>query len=278
MQSKKYKFFDTVIEIITPEEIENIEPYCGFLSDEDPDFIVVFEYVDCLPEFVGEISSNDEIAFSVDGEKSICWYGMPETDEYYACRIFDGENRRVQLLEKFRGKLWDGILFNLLGFEELIAKKNGVVLHASMVLKNGKTILFTAPCGTGKSTQADLWEKYADAEIINGDKTLISLKDDVIYAGGLPFAGSSKICKNISAPLMAVVCLGWAKENLIRKLSEREAFVSLLQGNYRSGLTKESSQKTIDVIEKLCSTIPVYKLDCLPDKTAVECLEKELKI
>ncbi len=77
---------------------------------------------------------------------------------------------------------------------------------------------------------------------------------------------------------MAVVYLGQAKENTIRKLSEREAFVSLLQGNYRSGLTKDSAQKTIDVIEKVCNTIPVYKLDCLPDKTAVECLERELKI
>ena len=278
MESKKYKFFDTVIEIVTPEKVEDIEPYCSFLSDGTPDFTVVFEYVEKLPEFVGEISSNDDIAFSVDGEKSICWYSMPDTDEYYACRIFDGDNLRVQLLQKFRGKLWNGILFNLLGYEELVARKNGVVLHASMILKNGKTILFTAPCGTGKSTQADLWEKYADAQIINGDKALISLKDDVAFAGGLPFAGSSKICKNISAPLMAVVYLGQAKENTIRKLSVREAFVCLLQGNYRSGLTKYSSQKTIDVIEKICNTIPVYRLDCLPDKTAVECLERELKI
>ena len=278
MESKKYRFFDTVIEIITPEKVEDIEPYCNFLSDGTPDFTVVFEYVEKLPEFVGEISSGYDIAFAVDGSKSICWYGMPETDEYYACRIFDGDNLRVQLLQKFRGKLWNGILFNLLGYEELIARKNGVILHASMILKNGNTILFTAPCGTGKSTQADLWEKYTDAQIINGDKALVSLKNDVIFAGGLPFAGSSKICKNISAPLMAVVCLGQAKENKIRKLSEREAFVSLLQGNYRSGLTKDSAQKTIDVIEKVCNTIPVYRLDCLPDKTAVECLERELKI
>ena len=61
-------------------------------------------------------------------------------------------------------------------------------------------------------------------------------------------------------------------------MNEREAFVALLQGNYRSGITNMSSQKTIDVLEKLCSTIPVYKLDCLPDETAVECLKRELEI
>ena len=147
-----------------------------------------------------------------------------------------------------------------------------------MVLKNGKMVLFTAPCGTGKSTQADLWEKYADAEIVNGDKALVSLRDETVFAGGLPFSGSSNICKDISAPLAAIVYLGQAKENLIRKMSVREAFVALMQGNYRSGITKDSVQKTIDVLEKICSIIPVYKFDCLPDKTAVECLEKELGI
>lgn len=31
-------------------------------------------------------------------------------------------------------------------------------LHASVIRVNGHGILFSAPSGTGKSTQADLWE------------------------------------------------------------------------------------------------------------------------
>lgn len=278
MQSKKYKFFDTVIQVLTPEVIVDKPPFVNFLCDEEPDCTVTFEYVAQLPEVVSNVTTDSEISFYTDGDKSMCWYRNHGMDGCFAFRIFDGENCRVQVLEKYRGKLWDGSLFNILGFEEIVAKNNGVVLHASAVLKNGKMILFTAPCGTGKSTQADLWEKYADAEIVNGDKALVSLKDEMIFAGGLPFSGSSDICKNISAPLAAVVCLGQAKENIIRKMSASEAFVALLQGNYRSGITKSSSQKTIDVLEKICGTVPMYRLDCLPDKTAVECLEKELGI
>ena len=276
MQSKKYKFFNTVVQVLTPEEIIDIEPYINFLSDEEPDCTVTFEYVVQLPELAENITTDSEISFATFGDKSMCWYRNHGKEGYFACRIFDGEKYCVQVLDEYRGKLWNGSIFNLLGFEEIIAKHNGVVLHASAVLKNEKMILFTAPCGTGKSTQANLWEKYADAEIVNGDKALISLKDGTIFAGGLPFSGSSNICKNISAPLAAVVCLGQAKENLIRKISAREALVALLQGNYRSGITNESSHRTIDILEKLCSTVPVYRLDCLPDKTAVECLEKEL--
>ena len=278
MQSKKYKFFDTVIQIFTPEEIADIEPYVNFLSEEDPDYTVTFEYVAQLPDLSENVTTDSEISFVTDADKSMCWYRNHGKEGYFACRISDGENYRVQVLDEFRGKLWSGVIFNTLGFEEIIAKKNGVVLHASAVLKNGKIILFTAPCGTGKSTQADLWEKYADAEIINGDKALVSVKKDEVFASGLPFSGSSDICKNISAPLAAVVCLGQAKENAIRKISEREAFVALMQGNYRSGITKEATQKTIDVLEKICKEIPVYRLDCLPDRTSVECLGKELGI
>lgn len=278
MQSKKYKFGNSVIEILPPEEIADVEPYSCFLCDDKPDFTVKYEYVERLPEITEGAVTDKEISFVTDGNKSICWYERNSKDGCYACRIFDGENYKVQLLERYRGRLWDGAIFNVLGFEELVAKCNSAVLHASVVLKSGKMILFTAPCGTGKSTQADLWEKYADAEIVNGDKALVSLRNGTIFVDGLPFSGSSKICKNISAPLAAVVCLGQAKENLIRKMSAREAFVALIQGNYRSGITNESAKKTIDVLEKICSTISVYKLDCLPDKTAVECLEKELGI
>ncbi len=278
MQSKKYKFFDTVIQILTPDEIADTEPFVNFLSEEEPDCTVTFEYVTELPDLPENVTTDNEISFVTENNKSTCWYRNHGKEGYYACRIFDGEKHLVQVLDEYRGKLWNGIIFNLLGFEEIIAKYNGVVLHASAILKNGKMILFTAPCGTGKSTQADLWKEYADALIVNGDKALVSLKDDVIFAGGLPFSGSSDICENISAPLWAVVCLGQAKENKIIKMNSREAFVALLQGNYRSGITNASSQRTMDVLEKLCSTVTVYRFDCLPDKTAVECLKKELGI
>lgn len=278
MQSKKYKFFDTVIQVLTPEEIADTEPFVNFLTEEEPDCTVTFEYVTELPDLVENVTTDNEISFTTEDNKSMCWYKNHGKEGYYACRIFDGKKHFVQVLDEYRGKLWNGIIFNLLGFEEIIAKHNGVVLHASAILKNEKMILFTAPCGTGKSTQAELWRKYANAEIVNGDKALISLKNDMIFAGGLPFSGSSDICKNISAPLAAVVCLGQSKENKITKMNAREAIVALLQGNYRSGITNVSSQKTIDVLEKLCSTVSVYKFDCLPDRTAVKCLKKELKI
>ncbi len=276
MQSKRYKFFDTVIEITSPDNMEDIEPYTLFITDEEPQYTVTFEYVNVLPKITENASVGDELAFAEENGQSFCWYKSFGNDSCFAYRTSCGKSSCVKVVEDFKGKLWNGVLFNLMGFEEIMANENSVVLHGSMVKKDNKMIIFTAPCGTGKSTQASLWEQFADAEIVNGDKCLVKNKNGKIMAGGLVFSGSSTICKNLSAPLLAVVSLGQAKENRIRKLSKSEAFITLMQGNYRSGMSEKASKKSTDVLEQICSTVPMYKLDCLPEKSAVECLVKEL--
>ena len=276
MYSKKYKFLNTVIEIVTPEQILDENPFSQFLCEDEPHYTVIFEYGEQLPPVHKKAIADNEIAFFTEGEKSFCWYKKHGKDGYFAYRVSDGYTQKVIVLEEYRGKLWNGILFNLMGFEEIIAMSQAVVLHASMIEINGEIVLFTAPCGTGKSTQASLWEKFGGACIVNGDKALVKCENGNIIAGGLPFSGSSNICKNISAPLKAVISLGQACENIIRKMSEGEAFVALLQGNYRSAMNENASKMVTDTIEKICRNIPVYKFDCLPDESAVERLAKEL--
>lgn len=278
MFSKKYKFLGRVIEVITPEEIIDTKPYADFLCEEEPHCTVTFEYADAFPEIPENAVTDSEITFIAQDNKSFCWYRNHGKEGYFAYRTGDGKAQRVLISDEYSGKLWNGTLFNIMGFEEIMAEGNSAVLHASMIKVQDKIILFTAPCGTGKSTQANLWEKYAGAVIVNGDKALVKSENGSITAGGLAFSGSSDICKNISAPLCAVVYLSQAKENKIRKMSKSEAFISLMQGNYHSAMGDWASQKVTDVIESICENVPVYKLECLPDKSAVECLKRELSL
>ncbi len=278
MQSKKYKFFDVVIEVCTPENIELAEPYTLFLTDDEPKYTATFEYVNELPPISENASVGNEIACTEEDGISFCWYKSHGSDKYFAYRTTLDNIINVKVVDDFKGKLWNGVVFNLLGFEEIMANENAVVLHGSMVKKDGKMIIFTAPCGTGKSTQANLWEQYAGAEIVNGDKCLVKNENGTIVAGGLVFSGSSTICKNLSAPLLTIVSLGQAKENKLRKLSKGEAFITLMQGNYRSALSEKASNKSTDVLEQICHNVTMYKYDCLPDRSAVECLEKELEL
>ncbi len=278
MQSNKYKFFDTVIEVVTPDEIQVTEPYKSFLCEGTPNHIVTFEYTAQLPIVSEKATVGNDVAFLNEEGKCACWYKSHGSDKYFACRISENNTSCVKVADEFKGKLWNGVIFNLIGFEEIMAQNNCAVLHGSMIIKNGKMVIFTAPCGIGKSTQAALWEKYAGAEIVNGDKCLVKCENENIMAGGLVFSGSSAICKNLSAPLAAVVSLGQGKENILRKMTKGESFITLLQGNYRSAMSDNALKKVTDALEQICNEVPIYRFICLPDKSAVECLEKELKL
>ena len=96
-----------------------------------------------------------------------------------------------------------------------------LVLHSSSILVNGKVILFAAPSGTGKSTQAALWEKYRCAEVLNGDKNCVSFDENsgTAIAHGLPFCGTSGGLPTIfPVRSSAIVLLKQAPENKIRRL------------------------------------------------------------
>ena len=75
--------------------------------------------------------------------------------------------------------------------EQLLLEHRAFQLHASVIDWQGQGILFSAPSGTGKSTQADLWQTHAGATILNGDRAVIRWLDSQYRVYGSPYAGSS---------------------------------------------------------------------------------------
>lgn len=277
MYSKYYKFFDTVIRVIIPECVADAEPYSQFLCDECiADFTVEYSFADSLPEIPADAVCGKDVTVFTKDNSYFFWYKNHGTEGFYACRIFTGDSRKVILLSEYRNKLWNRVVFDLMGFEEIASVSRKAVIHASFIIKNGYAVIFTAPSGVGKSTQAALWEEYSDAEIVNGDKVLVFVSNGVAYACGLPFSGSSGICKNKTAPLRAIVCLSQAKENKLNRLSVTDATVSVLRGCYLPAENAEISENVIDTVGEICGLIPAYKLECLPYESAVRILENEL--
>lgn len=168
-------------------------------------------------------------------------------------------------------------MWSSLSLAQLLLTQNAFFIHASFISAGGKAILFSAPCGTGKSTQAALWEKHRNAEIINGDKAGI-LVENGVYACGLPFCGTSGICHNRSLPLSAIVILGQAPENKIRRLNGAEAITQLMDNIYLDFISPGEMQRCVNLLIELLGEVPVYRLDCTPDERAVEKLADELKM
>lgn len=220
------------------------------------------------------------------------WHGL----EYYdrcegALRIFhcEGANTNAfavtQLLEQGRIEIcvlpeylsyFTGTsgIFNRIGMETLLLQHKGLLLHASLIKYEGKAIAFSGPSGVGKSTQADIWKEYFFAEIINGDRAVLRKTSDGWYAYGSPYAGTSGIYKNDSAPLQGIVLLEQAKENSLRRLTAGEAFRQLYSQLSIHQWEKEFVAEATDLLLQLVENTPVYLLRCRPEKAAAELVKK----
>ena len=187
--------------------------------------------------------------------------------------------RTISMLWKpeFADRLSAWQILDALDLFHLLMEDGALVLHGSYIVHAGEGIVFSAPSGTGKSTQAALWEQFRGAEVINGDRCLLRMgPDGRVWAHGICYSGTSRICKNRSAPLKALVLLGQATENHIRVPRGLESFRFLLaQCAYRTWNPREVRIIT-EILSRILSAAPVFRLDCRPDESAVETLETML--
>ena len=184
---------------------------------------------------------------------------------------------------KFRG---DGVLDEdnewielfLAGFYSFAALHGTMLIHASAVKYQDKAVLFTAPSGTGKTTQAELWKKYVGAEILNGDRVFIrsSGEDEKLYAWGSPWAGSSPYIVNGCAELAAIVVLRQAKVNRIRMMEIPEAMPELSDNSFLPMWDAACLDGMLGVMNRVLVSVPVYMLECRPDEGAVNAVMKEV--
>ena len=168
-------------------------------------------------------------------------------------------------------------VLNAMDAVHLAAEAGGFLFHCAYIAYKGKAILFTAPSGTGKSTQAELWAERRGGEIVNGDRAAVRLSEGVLLAEGIPFAGSSQYCKNKSLPIQAIVYLGQSPRTAIRKLRGYEAFSKIWEGVSVDTWDKTDMESVSAVVQRAAATLPVYHLACTPDESAVSALEEALR-
>ena len=187
-----------------------------------------------------------------------------------------GSSVRIEFAESYRGKISAKNALEESGIFRMLAEHGGVVLHSSYVLtKQGEALLFSAPSGTGKSTQAELWRKFAGAKVINGDRALIKAQNGVT-ANGIFFSGTSGICENVTAPIRAIVLLRQSFANELKKVSGKEAFMRLLPQCSYYPKEEENLKLVTGILAEIISAVPIYDFGCVPEKSAVTALNEVL--
>lgn len=145
--------------------------------------------------------------------------------------------------------------------------------HAAQIAVNGTGILFTAPSGTGKTTQAKLWRQHRGAEIICNDRTLV--RKGRTY--GFPVDGSEPVRSGLVHSLGALVLLKQNSENSVRRLRPGAALARLMPQLVIDTWDPAARTLAIEQLMELMKHYPVYQLECTPDLRAVACLEAQLR-
>lgn len=180
----------------------------------------------------------------------------------------------------YPASLWDYYsdplhLLHLIAGEVLLLRHNALLLHSSLVMLHGRTVLFSGPSGAGKSTQAEIWRSHLDAQVLNGDRSVIMEKDGVFFAGGSPWCGTSSIRRPEQAPIAGIFLVRQADRNAVTRLS-REALVPLLSQITLNSWDPAFMEKATDLVAKLMASVPIYRLDCRPDTQAADLAHQTL--
>lgn len=271
-----YKIADIVFEFLSEYFLKKNEEITLFTTDDknsDFKYDIKVRNLHKKNEFK-KIFSNSVKEIYKKQNDYIYYYTESKKKGFYLSVLKNSsKNREIYVKEEFVDISKNlSYLIEHIDIHSDFLSKDALILHSSYIIHKGDAILFTAPSGVGKSTQASLWEKYKKAEIINGDRTIIREKDGIMYAYGLPFSGSSQICKNKNVPIKAIVILEQGTENKIYKLKSSDMLKFLLSQVAVNRWDKDEILKVIDLIEYVIKKVPIIKFSCLPNEEAVDIL------
>lgn len=256
-----------------------LEPF--HIEKTEADYTYDFSIEEKLSEVRGECIYKDASKrIYQDGEARIQYTGVVKdsVEKAYIRSESIGNLTSVQIKRKeLPDRITSKVVLNALGIESLIFKTGGFILHSSFINVDGKAILFTAPSGAGKSTQAELWENFRHSEIINGDRAVIQIRNEEIVACGIPFSGSSQYCKKETLPIAAIVYLEQAPETTIKPMQGIQAFRKIWEQITLPVWETKAVERISERLAVILNKIPVYHLSCTPDESAVIALEKELE-
>lgn len=271
MKSYTYQILEKNIKLILASSFIISDVFEKFVySDEDVtvsvEFCCDFEQKNCYG--IGYLSEKNE------NIKNVFFSQKGRTQMMYTCD--DNYSKYKLMIDHTCTK---EILSELLmvGFYSHMSLQSALLMHASAVAYEGKSIVFTASSGVGKTTQVELWAKYKGATILNGDKVFLKREEDGIHAWGSPWKGSSPYAENASAPLRAIVALEQAEENSIQKLEGLEVLEYVVPHVFFPSWDERCEQAVLTFLDQVLGETEVYLLKCRPDESAVELLASTLK-
>ena len=234
------------------------------------DLLFQVRYVDKLPSCDGA-SAYETCLLLNRGDRIQRFYLDMRTHTPFAMTQQSGCCTQILILSSYLpwGTSVDQ-LFPLLALNHTLLAKDHLLMHGAFLTYLGNGLLFTGPSGIGKTTQSRLWQSRFGATAVNEDRTVLDLSGEPFRICGAPVAGSSPFCSNESAALKAIIMLAQGPENRIEQLPISKALRYLMGSVYLPASFESDQTACIDLLLRLCSTVPVYRLECRPDIASAE--------
>lgn len=149
---------------------------------------------------------------------------------------------------------------------ELLADRNVLLMHGSTVAVDGQAFLFTAACGTGKSTHTRLWrEVFGDrAVMVNDDKPFLRFEDGTVFAYGSPWSGKHGLANRVRFPLKGICVLSRGTENLIRRAAPADVIDMLRHQCF----LPEGDSPVPEQVEELSELVALWEMSCTKEPSA----------
>ena len=140
---------------------------------------------------------------------------------------------------------------------------DGILLQSSCVVADGVAYAFAADSGVGKSTHTKLWLKHLGdrAYILNDDKPAIRMIDGKLYACGTPWSGKHDLSVPKIVPLGGICFVERSTVNRIEPATVQQAVFNIFSQTLRK-LGEENMDRLLNVVENICSNVPLYTLGC----------------
>ena len=154
---------------------------------------------------------------------------------------------------------------------EFLFDRGVLMTHGSTVAVDGQAYLFTAKCGTGKSTHTRLWRQVFGerAVMVNDDKPFLKLTETGVLACGSPWSGKHGLDTNIAVPLRGICILERGKENRIERIPTEAALPMLRHQSYCPlELAKHALFETL--VKQLVERTTLWQMYCNMDPAAAE--------
>lgn len=157
----------------------------------------------------------------------------------------------------------------MMAYAFCFATQMTVLVHASVIRKDGYGYLMIAPSGTGKSTHTHLWFKnIPECDLMNDDNPIVRIIEGKPVIYGSPWSGKTPCYRNIQAPVGAFVRIQQAPENKIHRLSPMKALSELLPAMSSMKWDDRVYNGVCDTIVQIISNVGIYELGCLPNGEA----------